>query len=161
MINCNWYTWTNEVKSLKEINKIIEKNAVTFEEDIKKAPYSTKTSMVKYIDYFYLKKFLEPYIVKALSVNSDYFGYNLFNISPTKVLNINYYSINKKYEWHTDASDNPVNDIKLTLLINISEKNYEGGEFQVFKSEHPETITHFSKGGDMILLNPSVLHNHL
>tara|TARA_R100000951_G_C2534878_1_gene147522 strand:- start:42 stop:587 length:546 start_codon:yes stop_codon:yes gene_type:complete len=158
MINCHYYTWIDEVKCLDKINKIIDKKSVIYDQDFKKAKYSTKTSTVKYIDYNHLSKFLNDYVVKALSVNSDCFGYNLFSLSPTTVLNVNYYSENEKYEWHFDSSQNPVNDVKLTLLINISEKKYQGGEFQVFLSENPETINSFSKGGDMILLKSSILH---
>jgi len=158
MINCHYYTWVNEVKCLDKINKIIDKKSVFFDNDIKKAKHSTKTSKVKHIDYIHLSKFLNSYVNKALSVNSDYFGYNLFSLFPTTILNVNYYSQNEKYEWHCDGSRNPVNDIKLTLLINISEKKYQGGEFQVFLSENPETINSFSKGGDMILLKSSILH---
>lgn len=158
MINCNYYTWSNEVKLLDKINKIIDKKSVIVNNDIKKAPLSTKTSTVKYIDYSHLSKFLNAYVVKALSVNADYFGYNLFSLSPTKVLHVNYYSKEEKYDWHFDGSHNPVNDIKLTLLINISEKKYEGGEFEIFLSENPNVIHSFSKGGDMILLRSSVLH---
>jgi len=40
----------------------------------------------------------------------------------------------------------------------LSEKKYEGGEFQIFESENPETIFNFSKGGDMLLLKSSILH---
>ena len=157
MINCGYYYWGNQVKLLSQINKIIDKKSV-LKKDVGKAKNSTKTSVVKYIEYGYLSKFLNDYVVKALSVNSDYFGYSLFPMSPSKILNVNYYSENEKYEWHYDASRNPVNDIKLTLLINLSEKKYEGGEFQIFESENPETIFNFSKGGDMLLLKSSILH---
>tara|TARA_R110002167_G_C12275461_1_gene614519 strand:+ start:8 stop:559 length:552 start_codon:yes stop_codon:yes gene_type:complete len=156
--NCHYYSWANEVKSLNEINKILDKKSVFFDNDIKKAKHSTKTSTVKYIDYVHLSKVLDSYIVKALAINADYFGYNLFPISPTKVLNVNHYLKDEKYEWHFDGSHNPVNDVKLTLLINISEKKYEGGEFEIFLSENPQVVHSFFKGGDMLLLKSSVLH---
>jgi len=158
MINCSYYTWINEVEPLEKINKIIEKKSIVPNEDSLKAKNSTKTSKIKYIDYIYLEQLIHKYVIKALSVNSDYFGYSLFPLSPTKILNVNYYNVNEKYEWHCDFSKNPVNDIKLTLLINLSEKEYQGGEFEIFISEKPEKIKSFSKGGDMILLNSNVLH---
>ena len=37
-----------------------------------------------------LSKFLDLYITKALAVNADYLGYNLFPVFPTKNLNVNY-----------------------------------------------------------------------
>ena len=158
MINCDYYTWPNEVKQLNQINKIINKESILLHNDTQKAIDSTKTSKVRQINYSYLKTFLEPYINKALAVNADYFGYNLFSMFPTTILNVNFYSKNEKYEWHSDISRNPVNDVKLTLLINISEKKYEGGEFEVFRLENPSMINTFSKGGDMILLKSSMLH---
>tara|TARA_R100001440_G_C2465821_1_gene110760 strand:- start:48 stop:593 length:546 start_codon:yes stop_codon:yes gene_type:complete len=158
MINCSYYYWNNEIKLLNQINKIIDKKSIPLNNDTQKAAYSTKTSTVKQINYIHLSKFLDLYITKALAVNADYFGYNLFPVFPTKILNVNYYSKNEKYEWHCDRSNNPANDIKLTLLLNISEKKYEGGEFEIFQSENPETICNFSKSGDMLLLKSNILH---
>ena len=158
MMNYYYYTWFNTVKPLDKINNIIEKKSILFKNDTQKAQHTTKTSTVKQIDYRYLSKFLDPYVNKALCINADYFGYNLFPVFPTKILNVNYYLKNEKYEWHFDGSRNPRNDIKLTLLLNISEKKYEGGEFEVFMGENPTTVNSFSKGGDMILLKSSVLH---
>ena len=151
-----YYTWPNKIKLLNKINNIIDKKSTFDDEDLKAD--ATKTSSVKFIEYHYLKNLLEEYIVNALSVNSDIFGYTIFPISPYQVLNINYYKNNEQYNWHTDASRNPSKDIKLTLLLNISNNKYSGGEFEIFLSEKPEQIKTFTKSGDILLLKSSVLH---
>ena len=41
--NCHYYSWVNEVKSLNEINKILDKKSVFFDNDIKKAKQLNST----------------------------------------------------------------------------------------------------------------------
>ena len=70
------------------------------------------------------------FVLSALSANQQNFGYNLY--PPQSELRLNYITYNKgnRYDWHMDSNFyHPVSDIKLTCLLNISEKTFEGGEF--------------------------------
>lgn len=130
-----WY-WFNvlDLKTIKKINKFISSNYDSLENDDQKAKDSnnilkknTETYLIKY-------KKIKPYISKliedAFIVNERDFGYDLFDMKDNIFCNYNVYksSNNANYDWHTDGSLHPYNDIKLTLIINLSEKKFEGGD---------------------------------
>ena len=69
-----------------------------------------------------------------ISSNTNHFGYDLFQLTASKILNYNTYEVNEEYTWHIDASmQSPVRDIKLTCLLNCSEEKYEGGDLCLFR----------------------------
>ena len=46
------------------------------------------------------------------------------------------YDEGSEYSWHIDAvPQDPVRDIKLTALLNLSEDSYEGGELVLFRAK--------------------------
>ena len=68
-----------------------------------------------------------------------------------KKLNYNTYEINEEYTWHIDASPkSPVKDIKLTCLLNCSEKEYEGGDLCLFRDGEMK-IKEFKPGTTLIV----------
>ena len=56
-----------------------------------------------------------------------------------------------------NALDSDKYDIKLTLLMNISQKPYEGGEFRYFHYEET-TAKQFIKPGNVILIKSDIHH---
>jgi len=89
-------------------------------------------------------------------VNSEKFGYNVYEKNNLDNILLNQYKSNMSYDWHTDESKDIIKDIKLTLLLNLSDDNgYEGGKFQIF---HNVTDTIDFKPGDMIMIK-SYLHH--
>jgi len=154
-----WY-WESffSLKELKDINKICETHKVKNYEDVK-AEYATKTSLVSGVHYKDIKDKINNAYQEIISVNNENFGYNLFNISDLQILNFNKYNSKQKseYSWHCDSSNNHINDIKFTFLINTSLKKYKGGEFYFFFGR-PVTINAFNKPGSMILFK-SFLHH--
>ena len=118
---------------IKEINKVITSNFVEGKDDF--AVDSKKTSNVKFVNLGRIQKHIYPFIDFCLTANNNYFGFDLHPVTSQKRLNYNIYKEGTEYSWHIDAvSKNPVRDIKLTALLNLSEKNYEGGELVLFKT---------------------------
>ena len=60
------------------------------------------------------------------------------------------------YEWHIDKSKTLVFDTKWTVLLNLSEKKYSGGEFQIF-NQGPYAIPEF-KSGAMLMFKSNLNH---
>ena len=74
---------------------------------------------------------------------------------------VNYNSYKGKdseYGWHCDATTQGENcDIKLTILINLSEKKYEGGDLKIFTGEE-FTIPEFKDPGDTVMIKSPTYH---
>tara|TARA_Y100001958_G_C21150097_1_gene486485 strand:+ start:313 stop:855 length:543 start_codon:yes stop_codon:yes gene_type:complete len=118
---------------IKEINKIIKKNLIEGKDNFAKE--SVKTSEVKFLIYGKLEKYISPFIEFCLTANNNFFGFDLHPLTSLKKLNYNIYEEGTEYTWHIDAvPSDPVRDIKLTALLNLSEENYEGGELVLFRA---------------------------
>ena len=155
-----WY-WNKvfSLKEIKEINKIINKNKRKAVED-HAASDSTKTSTVEQIDYKIVKNYLQDILSKAHSAKQYNFGYSLYYPLDVDILNYNIYNskTNGQYDWHVDTSNNYINDIKLTLLINLSDKDYTGGEFFIKQNALDLEIQEFNKPGDVLMFKSHILH---
>ena len=118
---------------IKEINKIIKKNLIQGKDNFAKE--SVKTSEVKFVNYGKLEKYIFPFVEFCLTANNNFFGFDLHPLTSLKKLNYNIYEEGTEYSWHIDAVPaDPVRDIKLTALLNLSEENYEGGELVLFRA---------------------------
>ena len=82
-------------------------------------------------------------------------GYHLFPINKwDKLLHNRYPSdIQGHYGKHTDGSRSDMYDIKITLLINLSEGNYEGGDLLI-KNQNPN----FRVPGSMLMFKSELVH---
>ena len=118
---------------IKILNKAINENLIDGEDGY--AAGAQKTSEVKFVRFGKIQRFLSPFLDFCYTSNINYFGFDLHPITSQKRLNYNIYKEGTEYSWHIDAvSKNPVRDIKLTALLNLSEKNYEGCELVLFKT---------------------------
>ena len=118
---------------IKEINKIIKKNLIQGKDNFAKE--SVKTSEVKFVNYGKIEKYIFPFVEFCLTANNNFFGFDLHPLTSLKKLNYNIYEEGTEYSWHIDAVPaDPVRDIKLTALLNLSEENYEGGELVLFRA---------------------------
>ena len=115
--------------------KLINKSFIDKTED-NLATGAIKNSQVNFLKLGMIHNYLAPFIDFCLSVNNLNFGFDLHQLTSQKILNYNTYTEGEEYSWHIDASSkSPVSDIKLTCLLNLSEKNYEGGELILFKGK--------------------------
>jgi len=95
-----------------------------------------KKSQVKFVKLGIIHNYLNSFIDFCYTANNSNFGFDLHQLTAHKIINYNTYSKNEEYSWHIDAtSKSPVSDVKLTCLLNLSEKKYEGGELMLFKGK--------------------------
>jgi PKHD-type hydroxylase len=141
---------------IKKINNKIKKNK-SISNDIP-ATNVIKTSKVKVLDYNIIEEDLLQFIKRVYLVNNNEFGYNL-HYPFFEFFHFNEYSFKDKaeYGWHHDESIHLHGDIKLTLLINISEKKYEGGVFELFNNGNHHPID-FNDVGDMLVFKSHLVH---
>lgn len=141
---------------VKELNEIIKKNFIKSEDVY--ATGAQKTSDVKFVRFGSIQRFLGAFVDFCYTSNVNYFGFDLHPLTSQKRLNYNIYNTGTEYNWHIDAvPKDPVRDIKLTALLNLSESNYEGGDLLLFRSWEI-TCKEFNEIGSAIIF-PSFL-NH-
>ena len=114
-------------EQIKNLNNTIKNNLI--ESTDNPSSDSIKTSQVKFVRLLPLQNLIGPFIDFCMSVNNFHYGFDLFPLTSSKILNYNTYKKDEEYTWHIDASmRSPIRDIKLTCLLNCSEENYEGGD---------------------------------
>jgi len=158
-----WY-WKNvlNLKQIKKINKFIINNYDDLEKDEFKAKdnnntikKNTKTFIIKFEK---IKKLIFNLVENCYVVNKYHFGYDLWEY---KNLNCNYNlyksSNQANYDWHIDASKDSYSDIKLTVLINLSEKKFEGGDFYLEQTNLTK-VDELKEIGSMIMFKSFIRH---
>ena len=151
-----WY-WSKHLstKNIKAINKKIKTDSIIRKDN---SASSTKTSKVKFIKYSIIKPYLQNCIENCYKINSQVFGYNLHYLNDDYVCLYNIYSKGSEYNWHIDSVRMDTEDVKLTILINLSEKKYTGGELQYCIAEKPNTLKELNQSGDIVMLRSFFLH---
>ena len=93
-----------------------------------------------------------------MTANNNFFGFDLHPLTNLKKLNYNIYNEGQEYNWHIDAvPGDPVRDIKLTALLNLSEESYEGGELSLFRANEIE-CSEFNTPGSAIIFPSFINH---
>jgi PKHD-type hydroxylase len=59
------------------------------------------------------------------------------------------------YDWHYDSSKSDMYDVKLTVLVNLSEK-YTGGKFHIFHGD--EYVVEEFEPGTLLLFKSNLNH---
>jgi predicted 2-oxoglutarate/Fe(II)-dependent dioxygenase YbiX len=130
-----WY-WHNSlnIKEIKKINKFIIKNN-DGDEDKESAATGNNDERLKFlktkiIKFGKIKKLINKIVENVYLANRNEFGFTLYDLKDSDGANYNIYDANTKdnYQWHIDRSLNNCTDIKLTVIINLSEKPFEGGD---------------------------------
>jgi len=139
-------------EEIKKINDVFRDKPNNFH---KKAP-TTKTSTAKEISYDEIGKIKNiEYTISYL--NRLVFGFDLYENIYDGVVQ-NKYTNKGQYKWHYDGEPYDVNfTIKLTTLINVSEKKYTGGKFMIFDGK-PLHVKEFDKPGTLICFPSFFLH---
>lgn len=153
-----YYFWKKVItpQAITELNKTIKQNFLQGTRD-SPASRSVKTSSVQCITYGIVRNQIKPYVDRALSCNESVWGYDLYPLIDDKVLNYNVYRPKTEYSWHVDMNRNANYDMKLTILINLSEHKYTGGKFQLFEGG-ALNIEEFTEPGDMVIFPSFVNH---
>ena len=153
----HWYYNQNffSKDEIKEINSLIVKNKNGT--CIDKPSDSSKKCEVVISEYSKSKSILNKATEYLYHINNTIFGFDIHNINDYNKIFLNIYDSknNSHYDFHYDGEtrEQPYTS-KLTLLINTSEEEYNGGEFLIFSSREVE-IKQFSKPGT-VLIFPSI-----
>ena len=163
-----YYIWPNyfSPEQCKEIGNVIDNNYISsgegdFTARNNKGEPLKAISNVKSVAYGAIKHLIHPLINEAFYIANNKFGYLTFGPYDVEQLNFNTYSADShdQYRWHIDESPNSQEDIKLTLLINLSTEEYEGGEFETYVYEK-KRIDEFSQPGSVYMF-PSKFHHRV
>lgn len=144
---------------IKKLDFVIQNNYNGFENP--NSPADGKVTTTKVISYDTLFQFKEvEYLYKTAEDKITYhFGYDIFPYTcySNAIYNEYYAEAGGKYDWHIDCSNHPKWDMKMTLIVNLSE-SFTGGEFQLFSENGETPIKEFSEPGTMILFKSHIMH---
>ena len=162
----DYWCWNNyfTTSEIKKINKIIKKNIIGTENPSMAASVfnnkKLKNLKTEIISLSVISKFVKPLMENIRYCNDKNFQYDLHTNSELEDTgNYNTYSSKTKsgYKWHTDDSGDIRFDLKFTVLINLSEQKYTGGDFKIFKNES-YTVDEFKKPGSVLMFKSSLNH---
>jgi hypothetical protein len=149
-------SWIHEkfftLKEIKNLNSSFKKNINTSVIDTHQ-DNSKKISEVTHVQWINIKKELYKFNHYIDHINQQYFGFDLHPMNDDDFISSNKYEGSKKgiYDYHTDGfiSDKS-SSVKLTCLINTSEKTFAGGDFYIFL-DGPTLIKNFSTPGSVLI----------
>jgi len=156
----NYFYWNNvlSTQNIKSINSLLHKHKNKKEKLFIKAKNSKKTSIVYPIKLKYLKENLNKVFSYIIESNQNNYGYDIFNFNDENELHFNIYKKNQEYEWHIDSTNEKSSDIKLTVLINVSDSFFSGGNFNLLTSNNSILFPELNKPGSIIVINSNTLH---
>ena len=153
-----YYHRVYSLPQVKKINEAINKYLEPADDQIKKGPEgSIKNCGVSTLAWGKVKPFLKDFIDRACLLNQEWYGTHIYPWTQYHGLIHNHYKPGQQYSWHTDESAFRPSSSKLTCLLNLSEKPYTGGDFQICRNT-PETIKEFNMPGMMVIFPSYVLH---
>tara|TARA_A100001011_G_scaffold161284_1_gene169661 strand:- start:209 stop:772 length:564 start_codon:yes stop_codon:yes gene_type:complete len=155
-----WETPQLNLNQIKQMNKIINERSIGVEE----TKYSARSGdgrLLKNIKplRISMKHLMDTPIDDLIhtaekAINTEY-GYHIYPINKWDQLLHNRYSsdIQGYYGAHADGSRSDIYDIKMTLLINLSEGDYGGGDLIINGKTAP-----FREPGTMLFFKSHLLH---
>ena len=81
-------------------------------------------------------------------------------MSALTAVNLTEYVDGGQYGWHIDGDPSKTSDCKLTAILNISDHEYTGGNFELFLNG-PTHIKELDKPGGMVIFKSHISHRVL
>ncbi len=160
----NYYWWKNILtpSQIKQLTTFIEKNNDGDEPDGLFDSLKKNISTKKIIDLSKIRQFsfFEEMINHYHHANNNHFGYDLFNTDNKALYQCYNSKFKNEYKWHSDVSNQPLSDIKLTVIINLSTKKYTGGDFQLHL-DGEKTMNELNESGNMFMFKSMIPHRVL
>jgi len=144
------------LEQIKKLNEVL-KNGKPFD---KKAT-TIKTSTAFSSPYASVKHLIPDLEDRAFFINRASFGFNINPFLNDDGFFINIYDEknNGQYKMHTDGENFDKNyTVKLTLLLNLSEQKYEGGEFSLFAHSNLHVVKEFNETGTLLMFPSYIPH---
>jgi len=151
-----WFENVLSHENLVEIHHMFNRFKVAHIDD---PANTTKKVNITTANWFNLKLKLNFIEQMVFQTNSQAFGYNIWPQYDQQLISLNEYDskVKGEYDWHYDGSKNPHSDIKLTVLINASLEDYEGGKFYLFNNK-PFHIEQLDKPGNIVMFKSHCYH---
>ena len=159
----HYWKWESyyKPKYVSKLNRFIVKN-LRAGEGRDAAAVGTKGEKKKYvkaryISYQKLRPLLYPLPHDIEWINQKQFGVDLYPINLRSFCNYNVYysSTEDHYDWHVDGTSNLMDDMKFTVVINLSDGPYTGGDFQIYHNDLYEVSF---KSGDVLMFRSFLNH---
>jgi PKHD-type hydroxylase len=154
----DWYFYKNlyTKEECAEIYNICKDTSSKVFED---APANGKDLTATVIDRNQFGNHLDKFFSMVEEANEDVFGFDLYPNSPRSV-NLNVYNLFKRYDYHKDAAiKGSTRDVKLTAILNISQTQYSGGQFEIFDG-YDATVEEINECGSLLIF-PSFLYHRV
>jgi hypothetical protein len=166
MSNYDFWIWEKffTLKKIKEINKFIENHfdknepfdlvAKNLNQELKA---SKKTNL---ISYYKINKYFDFLFEHIYCVIQESFGGVYYNYNQLDYCHFHKYNCKNKdsYDWHIDKpKPEKTHDYKFTIVVNLSDKKYEGGELQ-FQNPQIYSVESFNKPGSVIMFKSNISH---
>jgi len=157
-----WHWSVGEIFSvdqIKQLHSVIKDN---INNDIKDLPASgvSKTSKVNFISFKSLRPYFSDLEQRIKWCNNEHFGFNLHEFTDFDTVHLNTYNSSNsgEYGWHSDTADGDKPwDIKFTVLINVSQNSYTGGDFQ-FMLNGEKDVPELNNCGDVVMFRSHLQH---
>jgi PKHD-type hydroxylase len=161
----DYWSWKNLFlkKEIVDLNNFIENNFDHYESNDQGAKtvegILKKNTVVKCIYYKKIKHFLKNLEEMIISCNRNNFGYDIFKLKEMDEALLNIYSSDNlgKYDYHCDIHPKIYTDVKLTILINLSLEQYEGGKFMIFNQDEYE-VKELNEPGSVVVFKSYLNH---
>ena len=161
----NYWKWDNfyDKKQIKTIHDLIQDKFYGKEDpELAASPYADGTPRkvvdTQLVGYRDIEHGIRDIIDEAYTCCLENFGY-VVKPPTNDDLHYNTYTSRKKsrYDYHTDEARETTHDYKLTLLVNLSPKEFEGGDFYLFSSGNM-MIPELKKPGSAIAIKSHMHH---
>ena len=162
----NYWAWDDfyDKKQIKTIHDKIQKTYSGMELAGKSAGQyedgtDRKVADVQVVTYESIVSEIYKVIDEAYVSCNDNFGYNVIRPTMVDKLHYNTYTAKNKskYDYHVDLSGKPHYDFKMTLLVNLSPKEFEGGDFYLYQTEEVH-VPQLKKPGSAIIIKSDMNH---
>ena len=130
-------------EQIKDLNIKIKKNIFQKQDPSDASSYVSKIGKFFHVSCYSLMELIHPWLHQCQRVNREAFGYGIDWDFHLDILTYNVYGVEGEYGWHIDSGvkNSSVSDLKLTCMVNLSEKIYEGGEFYAINSNEKIKFT--------------------
>ena len=127
--------------AIKKINVLVKKNMDATEGVDHPAEHVVKTSEVSFIPWGAIRFELAQIEDCVRAANRRNFAYDIFPFDASTILHYNVYKEGGEYQWHQDMHRiEDASDIKLTVIVNLSEKSYKGGQLMLKVNDYEELV---------------------
>ena len=166
MSNYDFWIWEKffNLKKIKQINNFIENNfdkSEPFDLVAKNSDQKLKANkQTNLIAYYKIGKYFDFLFEHIYSSIQENFGGIYYNYNKLDYCHFHKYNYKNKdsYDWHIDKAEiEKPHDYKFTIVVNLSDKKYKGGELQ-FKNPEIYSVENFNKFGSVIMFKSNISH---